>query len=1318
MLPRHTCTSIGLAVALVLVATVSGAKPAPPRTAPTLASRIELAAGEVKATPAEGGGARRLVTGDLLPAGAALEVGPGGRCLVRLSSGTGVFLRDGTRLVLADDGAVLDRGEAWLEVPEVDDGLVSVLAGGTRVTAEKAGLDVAVAGGKVRVVVVRGIAVVESPGGRAEVGAGETATVEGGGAPATKPNDFWEDWTGGMADHGVLPSSAGRASGRIYAIDRARPGSRPQPLQVRRQDVRAWVRDGIARTEVTQAFFNPSGTPVEGWYWFTLPEGAAVTRFALEVDGRLVEGEVVERRQAAAAYEAAIARAIDPALLEWVDGRTYRARIHPVPAAGERTVVLGYSEILPRIAGVTRYVYPLGDGEGARVQEFSLGVDVGSEEVEVATVRGARIETDKGHKRVTMRRSGFTPRGDFLLEMRDARPASPLQVLRFASPRGEADYLMARWVPEADWDAVPVPEAAIVVVVDTSAGGDDGDRKQKNDAVEAVLRALSANDRFALVAADIAPRLLFPAVQGLAEATSANVDAAIERLSETASAGATDLGSTFGLALTLVHGAPQPAVVYVGDGIPTVGEMRAVELTERLKRSLSGSRARLFTVGVGARANLSLLGRLAEVGGGAGLRIDLPDQTVQRAIEVVGAVKTATITDISIDLGAGLDQVFASGSGKVMRGQEVRLFARTHHPLPRTVKVSGVLAGRRFERVHEVEALSGPANAWVAPLWAREYLVNLLGTGAEESRGQVIALGLEYSLMTPYTSFLVLEDRAAQAVARDRAADAAEREETERDMPAPVMARQPPAPASAPMEEKVAFGSHGGLGTASVPGGGGRSEARGAARRTDHSSRPPAGDPMTDDAWFGEGGDDDRQSVPPQKADFATGRGVLLPELVIGPDRPLVPVGVCSDAAGRPLPVRRDLWARRIAVAGGLDGALAVYRGAVAACEVDGWGAERVLLGLVLDTVRGPADVDRVVGAFRGRPKVADHLRAELIRRVVSEGRVGMPTLINWAGVDAVLGTIADPARRLAELRRVLAFRPSDPEGLRRLLLALVRVGQRDEALIVARRLRDASLGSPEVLAILGDLLAQKGDADAARRAYSEVIENNAWDPAARRRVGDVFLRHGWHEDAYRQYQTLIVLGGDDPASIVRLARAAAGSGRTDEALRVLRKVFDLALEPSASDPREWARLWSAAEVARLMIAARGAADAERAKALSRAMKRTEVFDSPGTVHLLTWDDLDASLGLSLGMPGAAGGQVPADATEADGTGLVAARVAAGTDATPQVSWKAGADRPVAWRVLTVRWDGKEFSVSESAGTASPPVAAVAAAAASRPRGR
>jgi hypothetical protein len=251
--------------------------------------------------------------------------------------------------------------------------------------------------------------------------------------------------------------------------------------------------------------------------------------------------------------------------------------------------------------------------------------------------------------------------------------------------------------------------------------------------------------------------------EGLSEASEKEIAAALERLAEHRSGGATDLGALFDVALGRVHGKEQPAVIYIGDGLATSGEIVAEKLTERLRRSLATSRARFFSVAVGGDANHALLRELARAGGGQMFRIDENEGASAEVLRLASAVKTPTITDLTIDLGAGLDEPMLTASGKVSRGEELVLVARTHHPLPDKATVKGRLGGKDFEKTYAITAEPGVGASLVPRLWAAEKVRRLLGQATEpdEHRGKIVELGIEYGLVTPFTSILALESEQA-----------------------------------------------------------------------------------------------------------------------------------------------------------------------------------------------------------------------------------------------------------------------------------------------------------------------------------------------------------------------------------------------------------------------------------------------------------------------------------------------------------------------------------------------------------------------------
>ncbi len=1293
-------------VTLPLIVSILGCghtPPVAPKKVPKLGARVELAAGNVwleKETSNQ-----RLITGAMLESESSIELEDGARALIRLGDGTGIFVRGGSSIELQKDQVSLKTGEIWVDVPFDENDLGRFTTGDVTVTASDAGFDIAKEDGQVSVYVARGLAVVAGTSGRSEVENGEIAVVAGDGVPKVSSMGFWEDWTGGMADRELLAGFGGKASGRIYGIDRLNPGAAPKELQIQSQEVYTVIREGVAHTTVDQRFFNPASQDVEGWYWFTIPEGAAVERFALEVHGYLVEGEMTERNQAAQAYEEAVAKAIDPALLEWVDGRTFRARIFPIPKAGERRVVLSYTQFLPLVNGAHRYVYPMGGDGEERIQEFSLHVDLGAEgeNFNIATSQDARVEDDASA--VSMRRSGFLPRSDFLLELSPIEKEEPLRAYRYSSGYNEADFVMLRYSPEVDFEGIDEVAGHVVVVFDTSAGGGAVERQTRADAAEAILRALSKGDRFAVVTADLSAKVVYPET-GLANATDENVSEAMEKLSLISSAGATDLGEMFNVALKLVHSAEQPAVVYVGDGRPTVGEISSLELAGRLRRSLGDSRARLFTLAVGADANHPLLERISRVGGGKSYRIDVPEQSVQEALRFVGQVKTPTITEVEIDAGAGLDQLYSNAAGKVTQGEELIIMARTHHLLPEEITVKGRLAGKQFTNTYAITVEQGNEYGYVPSLWARMYLERLMSEGLDDNRGTIISLGLNFALMTPFTSFLVLENDSAYIAA------GIQRRVRNREWDI--------------LQNQDDTGSIGGPATtaSSQPGQGGSyrgevKELESVSVMADAQSRPSS-PPVDMVAEIEIPPSPSVAQSAPKKPRRSAGSGNnsigfgkkasggaseiamddLRSEATTQGRRHAFQKGVCSDRSRRPLAQRRVMWSMQLDRMNAPVQYASLFFSAGSSCEVPTWKAKKQLLGLIEVRVNRPSDIQGLLHEFTGYKKYQKYLRRRVLKRTLDAemafGLFGRGN-VDWFMIRTGLAALEKPKERVERLKEVLAKHPEEPAGRGLLIEALLDAGEIEEALAVATRLRRDELAGPLVLATLCDLQSELGLTSEAKRTCSELVEFNSDSAHARQMLGDLFLRHGWFEAAYRQYKTLVAMRGDEPMSLLRLAIAAAGMGRGDEALRIERKVSAGDGEIGPSDPRRIARLLSAVKISMMLEAAVKEKDADRVKALERALKRTQNFLSPSTFKFIVWNDFEAPLNVRASV-----GKEPhvlSDYVSSHSVGLLMIDLGKAPPEDVKLNVEmAGTPmrRSVPFKVVSIDWDGKNFEISSS----------------------
>ena len=122
-----------------------------------------------------------------------------------------------------------------------------------------------------------------------------------------------------------------RGAGLLVPEDKSLP---PLAVKYLRVDVR--VENQAAVTHVVQEFQNSTNSNLECTYIFPLPKGAAVSDFAMYVNGKRTKGELVEKEKARQIYEEIVRRTRDPGLLEYMDGSLLRMRIFPVPARARR----------------------------------------------------------------------------------------------------------------------------------------------------------------------------------------------------------------------------------------------------------------------------------------------------------------------------------------------------------------------------------------------------------------------------------------------------------------------------------------------------------------------------------------------------------------------------------------------------------------------------------------------------------------------------------------------------------------------------------------------------------------------------------------------------------------------------------------------------------------------------------------------------------------------------------------------------------------------------------------------------------------------
>lgn len=493
----------------------------------------------------------------------------------------------------------------------------------------------------------------------------------------------------------------------------------------------------MAETAVEHRFFNPGAERMEGSFRFPLPDGAILTGLAMEIDGKLQEGELVEREKARRTYEAIVDAMQDPALLEWEQGSTFKLRVFPIEPRAEKRVVIRYLMPLRREAGEWRFQVGTaapGLDLAARIGRFSLSLEGETLFAQRAFPVGREVSV--------------------------AVPGAKAPAAVQRETRSDATYLAVRLRPA--WrELLPAraPDAArpraLVAIVDTSRSSLESARLAQQS-LRKVLESLDPSDRFLVLACDLECR---PHAPGLAPASASQIASALRFVAAIEPDGASDLGAAFraaGRALRQVGAGTSAQLLYLGDGVATWGETEPAALRRAISESL-GSELAFFPVLLGRGAESALLGGIAGELGGRALRPRRVDE-LEPLVALLATPAAPRLRGVELDAGARA-QIVPAGPLTVFAGDEPTVLIRIPKgaPVPAALRVQGFV-GRRVAGF--ALALVNPQRArGLARRWAAGRIAALEAGGG--AKAEIVALSLEHGVLSRHTALLVLESEQA-----------------------------------------------------------------------------------------------------------------------------------------------------------------------------------------------------------------------------------------------------------------------------------------------------------------------------------------------------------------------------------------------------------------------------------------------------------------------------------------------------------------------------------------------------------------------------
>ncbi len=593
----------------------------------------------------------------------------------------------------------------------------------------------------------------------------------------------------------VVSAQTGDTPGSLTVVDAQGRARSTCPLK--HTDVKADISGFISRVTVTQQFENPFKEKIEAVYTFPLPQNAAVDDMTMLVGERTIKGKILPREEAQAVYEAAKSGGKVASLLDQERPNIFTQSVANILPGEKIKIVISYVEVLNYDEGAYEFVFPMvvgpryvpgtptgeSKGNGAssdtdrvpdasritpRLAEMRSGHDISLEVnldagliVDDVSSKTHPIDVqrpDNRSARLKLKDSETIPNKDFILRYDIAGKAVQDALLTHASDKGRFFTLILQ--PPERVTAEDVTPKELVFVLDTSGSMSGFPIEKAKETMRLALDNLYPSDTFNLITFSGDTHILFPQP---VPATKQNLNKAQAFLESRSGGGGTEMMTAIKAALAPSDDQSHIRIVcfmtdgYVGNDMEIISEIQKHQ------------NARVFSFGIGNGANRFLLDKMAEVGRGEVEYVTLVEDGSAAARRFHERIRNPLLTDISIDWnGLPVADVYPQRIPDLFGAKPVILTGRFSNSGRATIRLKGKMAGSDFVREIPVEFPETMASHDVlAPLWARARIDSLMGQdylGAQQGSMQaglketITQLGIEYRLMTQFTSFVAVEE--------------------------------------------------------------------------------------------------------------------------------------------------------------------------------------------------------------------------------------------------------------------------------------------------------------------------------------------------------------------------------------------------------------------------------------------------------------------------------------------------------------------------------------------------------------------------------
>ena len=555
----------------------------------------------------------------------------------------------------------------------------------------------------------------------------------------------------------------------------------------------------IADIHVMQSYANEGTSPLNASYVFPASDKVTVHGMQMQIGNQLVTAQIKEKEEAEEEFEEAKEEGKSASLLEEERPNVFSMNVANIMPQDTVSIDLHYTELITPTDGVYQFVYPTvvgpryvspaADENGEREEwtntpylhegvlpedKYDIRVSI-SAAVPITELTSSshqiNVSGDESTAVVTLAdKNDYAGNRDFILDykMMEEEISTGLML-----NKGEKEnFFMLMVQPPERYETADIPPREYIFVLDISGSMSGYPLDTAKELIRNLVSGLRETDTFNLV---LFAGEAYPMAEKSIPATEDNIKRATRLIDYQEGSGGTELAPALKKAIaTPAQETVSRSIVVITDGYIS----DETEIFEIIHENAGASD--FFPFGIGTSVNRYLIDGIAKTGQGEPFIVTDEEEAAETAKRFQTYIQSPVMTDIAVQF-EGFDtyDVEPAVLPTLFAQRPIVLLGKWRGEPAGTVQITGKTGSGDYAQTISVADISTSAenentdSAAAAPasavtlesdalsyLWAEKKIERLTNYGLNKDnpdvKEEVTQLGLNYSMLTPYTSFIAV----------------------------------------------------------------------------------------------------------------------------------------------------------------------------------------------------------------------------------------------------------------------------------------------------------------------------------------------------------------------------------------------------------------------------------------------------------------------------------------------------------------------------------------------------------------------------------